>query len=59
MKKLKTKIKMLRRNDPVIKSVESVLKPGRESMAGKVCERAGSERQRDFMDGDSGELTGS
>jgi len=48
MKKLKTKIKMLRRNGPVIKSVVSVLKPGRESMAGKVCERAGSERQREL-----------
>ena len=31
---------MLRRNSPVIKSVESVLqRPERESVVGKICER--------------------
>jgi len=33
---------MLRRNDPVIKSVESVLRPERESMVGKIGERGKS-----------------
>ena len=43
---------MLRRNRPVIKSVESVLRPGKESMVGKICERgrsrANSEREREL-----------
>jgi len=30
---------MLRRNGPVTKSVESALRPGRESMVGKICEK--------------------
>jgi len=30
---------MLRRNGPVVKSVESVLEAERESMVGKICER--------------------
>jgi len=34
----KTKIKMLRRNGLVLKSVESVMGK-EESMAGKICER--------------------
>jgi len=38
IKKLTTKTEMLRRNDPVIKSMESVLRP-EESMVGKICER--------------------
>jgi len=53
MKKLKTKIpEMLRRNGPVVKSVESVLRPEDMSMVGKICERgrscAGSEREREL-----------
>jgi len=50
---------MLRRNGPVIKSVESVLRL-KESMAGKICEEVGLswERKREgVMDGESGELT--
>jgi len=41
MKKLKTKPEMLRRNGPVIKSVESVLRPEGSGvyMVGKICER--------------------
>jgi len=41
MKKLKNKNEVLRRNSPVIKSVESVLRSelGRESRVGKICER--------------------
>jgi len=41
---------MLRRNGPVIKSVESVLRPewSQRSLVGKTCERAGSERQKEL-----------
>jgi len=42
MKKLKTKTEMLRRNGPVINSVEPILRSGRESMVGKICERGRS-----------------
>ena len=50
---------MLRRNGPVVKSVESVLhEAGRESMVGKIFERGrswgGSETERELW---SGELT--
>ena len=60
---LSAKIEMLRRNDPVIKSVESVLRPGRESMVWeRFVKEVGLEpgvKQRPVMDGESGELTGS
>ena len=40
MKKVKTKTETLIRNGPVIKSVESVLRPEESlCMMGKVCER--------------------
>jgi len=43
MKKLKTKkTEMLRRNGPVIKSVDSVLRPEREFIVGNICERGRS-----------------
>jgi len=53
MKKLKPKTEMLRRNGPVVKSVESCSpEAGRESMVGKICERGrswgGSERDREL-----------
>jgi len=51
MKKLKTKNEMLRRNGPVIKSVESVLRP--EESLWWAIEPGVKERG---LDGDSGEL---
>jgi len=45
-------MKMLRRNCPVVKYVESVLRLECESMVGKICERGRSsgesERERDL-----------
>jgi len=43
-----TKTEMRRRNGPVMKCVESVLRPGRASMVGKICERGRSEREREL-----------
>ena len=40
MEKTKTKNEMLRRNGPLIKSVELVLRP--EGTVGKICERGRS-----------------
>ena len=55
------KTEMLRRNGPVINSVEPILRSGRESMVGKICERgrswAGSEREKKLWNGESGKLT--
>jgi len=59
MKKPKTKNgDAQKKNGPVIKSVDSVLRP-EKSMVGKICERALSrERKREeVMDGETGELT--
>jgi len=52
MKKLRTKTEMLRRNGPVIKFVESVLRLegillGKISERGRSC--AGSERKRESL----------
>jgi len=48
---------MLRRNGPVIKSMESVLRPGRESIVGKTCVLSREWKREGVMDGESGELT--
>jgi len=53
MKKLKTKIEMLRRNGPVIKSTESVLRPEwslwwERFVKEVVFSSAGSETEREF-----------
>jgi len=54
---------MLRRNGPVIKSVESALRPGRKSMVGKIfVKEVGLEpgvKREGVMDDESGKLTGS